>query len=98
MELLVTPILFLITLMVSNPAWPLLTFGMFYLGEMLLAWMAGWYLSWRTPFAMIVRDILMMGVWITGWFGDTFHWAGQELSLRPIDESKPLAYPEDATL
>jgi ceramide glucosyltransferase len=83
MEVLVTPIPFVIgALCASHLLWPVLTFIAFYVTEIGFAKRAGWHLSWKTPAAMLVRDVLMVGVWIAGWFGDEFQWAGQSLALR----------------
>jgi ceramide glucosyltransferase len=82
MEIFITPILFLLALATFHILWPLLTFIAFYAFEIALAKKAGWHLSWQTPFAMLARDAMMIGVWIVGWFGDDIQWAGQKLALH----------------
>jgi ceramide glucosyltransferase len=83
LELLVTPIPFLIALFGTSPTWPLMVFLMFYGMEIGLAKWQGWHVSWWTPLAMVVRDVIVGGVWLVGWFGDDINWAGQKLALHP---------------
>jgi ceramide glucosyltransferase len=52
-----------------------------YLGELYLARAMGWHSSvWSLP-AMIVRDLLLLGIWVGGWFSNRFQWGGHDLSL-----------------
>ncbi len=52
--------------------------------EALLAFLAGWPLSWRSPLAWMARDILLPVLWGEGWRGDHFVWRGNAMS---VDES-----------
>jgi ceramide glucosyltransferase len=55
--------------------------GLSYIGELCLARVMGWHSSvWSLP-ALIVRDILLLGIWVGGWFANRFQWGGHELSL-----------------
>jgi ceramide glucosyltransferase len=64
-----------------RPLITLLIVGLSYSSELVLAKCAGWHLSWRTPFAMLTRDLLMIGIWLTGWRGRSIRWSGHELQL-----------------
>ena len=65
-----------------------------YAVEALLAWAAGWPLSWRSPPAWIARDLLLPVLWAEGWRGDHFVWRGNAMSvdenaLREAPSSPP---------
>jgi ceramide glucosyltransferase len=47
--------------------------------EMLLARGAGWHLSWRSPFAALVRDALLPALWMQAWLGSSFTWRGNQI-------------------
>jgi ceramide glucosyltransferase len=55
-----------------------------YAVEALLAMVAGWPLSWRSPPAWMTRDLLLPVLWADGWRGDSFVWRGNAMS---VDES-----------
>ncbi len=52
--------------------------------EAMLAVVAGWPLSWRSPPAWIARDVLLPALWGQAWMGDNFVWRGKAMS---VDES-----------
>ncbi len=52
--------------------------------EGMLAVVAGWPLSWRSPPAWIARDVLLPALWGQAWMGDNFVWRGKAMS---VDES-----------
>jgi ceramide glucosyltransferase len=56
--------------------------------EALLALAAGWPLSWRSPLAWMVRDLLLPVLWAEGWIGDNFVWRGNAMSVdeTPLQE------------
>ena len=54
----------------------------------LLALAAGWHLTWRTPLALLMRDLLLPAVWLQAWFIDSFDWRGNRIS-----EEVPLSQP-----
>jgi ceramide glucosyltransferase len=88
LEILITPVPFLLAMVcAAHVFWPVLTFLAFFALEIGLAKRMGWYLSWLTPAAMVARDGLMIAIWIAGWFGDDFQWAGQTLTLHPAIDS-----------
>ena len=82
LEIVITPLPLSIGLLTTHNLWPLLLLGGCYGGECLLALSCGWYVSWRTPLALLVRDLMMVGIWLTGWFGHTIQWSGNRLPLR----------------
>ena len=49
--------------------------------EALLAYVAGWPLSWRSPLAFMARDLLLPVLWAEGWTGDNFVWRGNAMSV-----------------
>ncbi len=49
--------------------------------EALLAFVAGWPLSWRSLPACVVRDILLPVLWSACWAGDSFEWRGNAMSV-----------------
>jgi ceramide glucosyltransferase len=51
-----------------------------YGAEAVLAWTAGWHLSWRSPFAWMLRDLLLPLLWILGWLGTGVVWRGHRIS------------------
>ena len=59
--------------------WPLvpsllvLTAG-WYGAEALLARAAGWHLSWASPAAWLLRDLLIPVLWVASWLGNDFVW------------------------
>jgi ceramide glucosyltransferase len=65
------------------PVTPLLAAVAFiwYGTEVLLAHMAGWHLSWRSPLSLIIRDLLLPVLWITSWQDDEFVWRGNKMRL-----------------
>jgi ceramide glucosyltransferase len=49
--------------------------------EALLAVAAGWPLSWRSPFAWMIRDLMLPPLWSQGWTGHSFVWRGNAMSV-----------------
>lgn len=56
-------------------------------GEMLLARVCGFTLDWRTPFALLVRDLLLPVIFIDGLLVDSFTWHGNEMTVRELEET-----------
>jgi ceramide glucosyltransferase len=56
-------------------------------GEMLLAHVCGFTLDWRTPFALLVRDLLLPVIFIDGLLVDSFTWHGNEMTVRELEET-----------
>jgi ceramide glucosyltransferase len=53
-----------------------------YSGEAVLAYAAGWPLSWRSPAAWLARDILLPFLWARGWSGDNVVWRGNAMNVE----------------
>jgi ceramide glucosyltransferase len=49
--------------------------------EALLAFVAGWPLSWRSLPAWVFRDLLLPILWSEAWAGDRFVWRGNAMSV-----------------
>jgi ceramide glucosyltransferase len=63
----------------SVPALAVVWYG----SEAILAWAAGWHLSVRSPFAWVLRDLLLPAIWFNGWLGSAFVWRGNQ--MRPVE-------------
>ena len=50
-----------------------------YGAEVVLARGAGWHLSWRSPIAALVRDVMLPALWVYAWVGSSFTWRGNEI-------------------
>ena len=61
--------------------------------EALLARAAGWHLSWRLPFALLLRDLMLPMLWVAAWLGNDFVWRGTKMNMRAKtgDEEQPLS-------
>ena len=53
-----------------------------YGAEALLAFAAGWPLSWRMPFAWVIRDLLLPVLWARGWTGGDVVWRGNAMNVE----------------
>jgi ceramide glucosyltransferase len=49
--------------------------------EAALAKAAGWHVSLVSPFAWLVRDLMLPVVWLKGWIGDGFTWRGNDMTV-----------------
>jgi ceramide glucosyltransferase len=64
----------------------LTVFGAIWYGaEIVLAYAAGWHLSWRSPFLWLFRDLLLPVLWSASWLGNEFVWRGN--SMRVVDRN-----------
>lgn len=63
------------------PAWLLagLVAAVWYGAEAGLARAAGWQYGWRSPFAAMMRDLLLPALWMQAWLGNSFSWRGHEI-------------------
>lgn len=89
-EILTGPLLPLLGLAVladsvALPLLPVLTLfaALWYGGEALMTWFAGWPLSWRFLPAAILRDLMLPAVWAAGWWRGRFVWRGTTMSVAP---------------
>lgn len=53
-----------------------------YAAEMAFTRLAGWQVGWRTPTAFLVRDVLIIPIWLSGWIRRDVRWHGHTLSSR----------------
>jgi ceramide glucosyltransferase len=58
----------------------LVPFGIWYSAEAMLVLGAGWHFGWRSPFAWMLRDLLLPALWILGWTGSGVTWRGHRIS------------------
>jgi ceramide glucosyltransferase len=49
--------------------------------EAVLARVAGWPLSWRSPFAWLVRDALISLIWVRAFTAGGYEWRGNRISI-----------------
>ena len=49
--------------------------------EAALARAAGWPLSWRSPFAWLVRDVLIPLIWLRAYTAGGYEWRGNRISI-----------------
>jgi ceramide glucosyltransferase len=54
---------------------------LWYGGESALAYAARWPLSPQAPFVWLLRDVLLVPLWIAGWFGNDIVWRGNQMDL-----------------
>src|SRR5271165_2993711 len=58
-----------------------------YSAEAVLAFAAGWRLSWRSPLALFARDCLLPFLWALAWTGDAVVWRGNAMNVdEPVLE------------
>jgi ceramide glucosyltransferase len=50
--------------------------------EAILARIGGWPLSWHSPLAWLVRDLLMPMIWLRAWTADTYEWRGNRVARQ----------------
>jgi ceramide glucosyltransferase len=53
--------------------------GIWYGTEAMVAWAAGWHLSWRSPLAWAMRDAALPLLWAQAWAGRGFTWRGNDM-------------------
>ena len=56
-------------------------------GEIWLARVCGFPLDWRTPFALMVRDLMLPVMFIDALLYDDFVWHGAEMTVREAEET-----------
>ena len=56
-------------------------------GELLLARICGWPLTWRLPVALLTRDVLLPVMFLDALLYDDFVWHGNEMTVREGEES-----------
>lgn len=64
------------------------TAALLYGAELALTGAARFPLTWRTPLAMMIRDLALPVLWIDAWLVDDFTWHGHKMTVRePGDET-----------
>ena len=52
-----------------------------YGAEALLTWRMGWPMSWRFPFAVLTRDVIVLAMWSAAWVARDVVWRGNAMSI-----------------
>ncbi|WP_395667234.1 ceramide glucosyltransferase [Methylocella sp.] len=60
----------------------LLVAALWHVPELVLAKIAGWHGSWRMPFMLALRDLMLPVMYLDAWFVDDFTWRGTQMSVR----------------
>ena len=66
---------------VSIPAVVTILAAIWYGGEVLLAYSAGWHLTRRSPLLWMLRDLTLPVLWVMGWLGNGFVWRGNAMRV-----------------
>jgi ceramide glucosyltransferase len=99
-EILTTSLLTLLAAAVAAPDFgvnpvvgAMLAAAFCYGAEAILAFLAGWPLSWRSPAAWLGRDVLLPFLWAGGWSGRNVTWRGNAMDVDEgvFLESEPRA-------
>jgi ceramide glucosyltransferase len=71
------------------PFWlgPLAVLAIWYAGEIALSAGVGWFLSWRTPLALLVRDLTFPAVWAYSFVGGEVSWRGNAMKIKTDGDS-----------
>jgi ceramide glucosyltransferase len=87
-EILTTSLLTLVAAAIAAPEFGmnpvvggLLAAVFCYGAETILAFAAGWPLSWRSPLAWLARDALLPFLWTRGWSGRNVTWRGNAMDV-----------------
>jgi ceramide glucosyltransferase len=67
--------------------------AVWYGGEAALAYVARWPLTMLSPLAWVARDVLLIPLWIAGWFGNDIVWRGNQMDLADDVLLKAAAEP-----
>lgn len=72
------------------PFWlgPLAVLAVWYAGEIGLSAGVGWFLSWRTPLALLVRDLTFPLVWAYSIVAGEVSWRGNSMKIRTDGEDE----------
>ncbi|RTL69341.1 MAG: ceramide glucosyltransferase [Hyphomicrobiales bacterium] len=62
--------------------------ALWYGAEVALARLAGWQVTWRTPFAALARDVLLPALWLQAWLFSSFSWRGNDID---VDADEPIS-------
>ena len=95
------PLLLGAVLVALEPAkWPglVMLFIAWYAAELLLASRMNWPLSPRLALMLVVRDLALPVLWISGWTGSTFVWRGNAMNMESGELADAPAEPVAPTL
>jgi ceramide glucosyltransferase len=70
---------------VSPAAAAISVLALWYGSEALISHLCGWPLTWRFPFAVLLRDLMLPFVWMAGWRNAAFEWRGNGMRVKPVD-------------
>lgn len=59
-----------------------------YAAELALAYGVGWYVSWRMPLALLLRDIVFPGIWTYAFIAGEVSWRGNSMKIRTDGEDE----------
>ncbi len=62
-----------------------------HIGEIILAKICGFFVDWRMPFALIVRDIMLPVMFIDALLIDEYVWHGEKIKIKEADEYMGLS-------
>lgn len=62
-----------------------------YGGEILLSKAFHWHIGRMTPLAMILRDLALPVLWVAAWFGDSFVWRGNPMTVASGTQARAPA-------
>ena len=55
--------------------------AVWYVAEIAVAAASRWPVTWQTPFASVLRDLLLPVLWICGWTGHSINWNGNTMKM-----------------
>jgi ceramide glucosyltransferase len=56
--------------------------------EVMLARLAGWHVSWRSPVCAVTRDLLLPALFVMGWTGTALVWRGNAMQVARAGETR----------
>jgi ceramide glucosyltransferase len=59
-----------------------------YVAELALAYGVGWYLSWRMPLALLLRDLIFPCVWAYAFVAGEVSWRGNSMKIKTDGEDE----------
>jgi len=79
-------------LVAATAGWPMIAttiaFGIaWYAAEAVLAHVAGWHLTMRSPAIWLVRDVMLPAIWLASWVGNSFDWRGNSMRVAGSERS-----------
>ncbi|WBJ99687.1 glycosyltransferase [Methylocystis parvus] len=70
------------------------TFGFWFTLETLLSMAKGWQLSYAAPAVFVIREAMMLAVWVNAWMTDRVVWAKDKVHARVAAQPAPPAHEE----